>query len=126
MGSQLSEIIQRMTGKEKAINNQYEHLRQEFHELKQKLQTSTDRCKESGDKVNIMTNEHAQITEQLRETKGVMDERGSKMTDTSPLVQIKDTLKTLSQEIKTFELRIGVVRYCIYLDSSVLVSGSSV
>lgn len=111
MGSQLSETIQRMTAKEKAINNQYEHMRQEFHELKQKLQTSTDRSKESSDKVNIMTNEHAQITEQLRETKGVMDERGSKMTDTSPLVQIKDTLKTLSQEIKTFELRIGVVRY---------------
>lgn len=58
-----------------------------------------------------MTSEHAQISEQLRETKTVMDDRGSKMTDTSPLVQIKEALKTLAVEIKNFDLRIGVVRY---------------
>lgn len=110
IGKQLAETIQRMGTKEKLINNQYEHLRQEYHQLKEKLQVISDRCKEGSDKVNIMTNDHAQITEQLRETKTVMDDRGSKMTDTTPLVQIKEALKTLNAEIKHFDLRIGVVR----------------
>lgn len=79
--------------------------------LKEKLQAISDRCKDDSDKVNVMTSEHAQITEQLRETKSVMDDRGSKMTDTSPLVQIKEALKTLAVEIKNFDLRIGVVRW---------------
>lgn len=112
-----------MSAKEKTINNQYEHMRQEFQQLQTKLQAVTERCKDGADKVNVMTNEHAQITEQLRETKTVMDERGSKMTDTSPLVQIKDALKRLSAEIKTFDLRIGVVRCgCSILPTALRVS----
>lgn len=124
IGSQLSETITRMSAKEKLINNQYEHLRQEFHQLKDKLQAVSERCKEGSDKVNVMTNEHAQITEQLRDTKTVMDDRGSKMTDTSPLVQIKEALKKLSAEIKNFDLRIGVVRYTSAVD--VILSGCHV
>lgn len=110
IGHQLTDMIARMGAKEKLINNQYEHLRQEYQQLKDKLQVVAERCKEGSDKVNVMTSEHAQVTEQLRETKSVMDDRGSKMTDTSPLVQIKEALKTLSAEIKHFDLRIGVVR----------------
>ncbi|DBA04145.1 TPA: hypothetical protein N0F65_004253 [Lagenidium giganteum] len=113
IAGQLTEVIARMTTKEKAINNQYEHMRQEFHQLKDKLVAISERCKEGSDKVNQMTNEHAEITEQLRAAKAVMDERGSKMTDTSPLVQIKEALKALSAEIKTFELRIGVVGHTL-------------
>ncbi|KAJ0397689.1 hypothetical protein P43SY_002395 [Pythium insidiosum] len=113
LGTQLSETIERMGAKEKQINNQYEQQRQEFHQIKDRLQAITERCKEESDKVNAMTNEHASITEQLREIKTVMDERGSKMTDTSPLVAIKDALKALNAEIKNFELRIGVVGHTL-------------
>ncbi|KAJ0390577.1 hypothetical protein ATCC90586_011874 [Pythium insidiosum] len=35
------------------------------------------------------------------------------MTDTSPLVAIKDALKALNAEIKNFELRIGVVGHTL-------------
>jgi hypothetical protein len=42
-----------------------------------------------------------------------MDSKGSKMTDTTPLVQIKAALQTLKSEIKNFELRIGVVGYAL-------------
>ncbi|TMW57485.1 hypothetical protein Poli38472_003410 [Pythium oligandrum] len=113
IATQLIETIQRMSAKEKLINNKYEHLRQEYHQIKDRLQAVSDRCKEEADKVNVMTNEYATITEQLRETKTVMDERGSKMTDTSPLVAIKEALKTLNAEIKNFELRIGVVGHTL-------------
>ncbi|KAF4320330.1 hypothetical protein BBO99_00000476 [Phytophthora kernoviae] len=113
LGTQLTEATARMGVKEKTVNNQYEHLRQEYATLKEKLQAATEVSKAGADRVNVMTTEFAETTEQLRETKGVMDERGAKMTDTSPLVHIKDALKTLAAEIKNFELRIGVVSHTL-------------
>lgn len=113
LGTQLTEASGRMGAKEKTLNNQYEHLRQEYAALKEKLQAATEVSKAGADRVNVMTTEFAETTEQLRETKGVMDERGAKMTDTSPLVHIKDALKTLAAEIKNFELRIGVVSHTL-------------
>lgn len=38
-----------------------------------------------------------------------MDERGNSMTDASPLVKIKQALKSLKSEISQMDLRIGVV-----------------
>ncbi|OWZ22252.1 Intraflagellar Transport Protein 57 [Phytophthora megakarya] len=113
LGTQLSEATGRMGAKEKMLNNQYEHLRQEYTVLKEKLQAATEVSKAGADRVNVMTTEYAETTEQLKEIKGVMDERGAKMTNTSPLVHIKDALKILATEIKNFELRIGVVSHTL-------------
>ena len=38
-----------------------------------------------------------------------MADRGNSMTDTSPLVHIKQALKQIKQEVVTFDLQIGVV-----------------
>ncbi|ETL44495.1 hypothetical protein L916_05217 [Phytophthora nicotianae] len=113
LGTQLTEATGRMGAKEKMLNNQYEHLKQEYAALKEKLQAATEVSKAAADRVNVMTTEYAETTGQLKETKGVMDERGAKMTDTSPLVHIKGALKTLAAEIKNFELRIGVVSHTL-------------
>jgi intraflagellar transport protein 57 len=113
IGATLRETIERMGTKEKQLNHQYETLGLEYRALQEKLKTISDKCKDDSDRVNVMSNEHAAITEQLRDTKSVMDDRGSKMTDTTPLVAIKDALKTLSAEIKNFELRIGVVGHTL-------------
>ena len=42
-----------------------------------------------------------------------MDSRGSSMTDTSPLMKIKEALTNLRTEIKSMELRIGVVGHTL-------------
>lgn len=38
-----------------------------------------------------------------------MNEKGSEMTDTSPLVQIKKAIHAIKQEIQAMEIRLGVV-----------------
>src|SRR5512145_660429 len=97
--------------KEKQLNAQVGTVRQEYVAVREQFQAVSTRSQGEADKVNAMTSEHAALADQLRETKNVMDERGRKMTDTTPLVAIKDALKTLAAEIKTFDLRIGVVGY---------------
>jgi estrogen-related receptor beta like 1 len=42
-----------------------------------------------------------------------MDDKGASMTDTSPLVKIKQALTNLKNEVKELELRIGVVGHSL-------------
>ncbi len=50
-----------------------------------------------------------EITEKLEEIQGNMNEQGNTMTDTSPLVKIKQAIHLLRQEIQSLEIRLGVV-----------------
>lgn len=113
IGSSVSEALTRVTAKEKYINNQFEHLRQEYHQIHENLKEVTDKFQASSQEVNSLTNELASATERLEEIKNTMDSRGNSMTDTSPLVKIKQALASLRDEIKTFELRIGVVSHSL-------------
>lgn len=53
------------------------------------------------------------IDEQLEEIKGDMNNRESNATDTSPLVSMKHALVNIRGEVKTFDLRIGVVSHTL-------------
>ena len=55
----------------------------------EKMQSVKARQQESGDKVGEFTNELQDITDKLEVIKSTMEERGSSMTDTSPLVRIR-------------------------------------
>ena len=53
-----------------------------------------------------------QITEELEAIKTQMDEKGTTMTDSGPLVKIKQAITKVKNELIQMELRIGVVSYC--------------
>ena len=42
-----------------------------------------------------------------------MDERGSSMTDGTPLVNIRKSLARMKQEVVTMDVRIGVVQHTL-------------
>ena len=54
-----------------------------------------------------------QVSDELASTKGRMDERGTSMTDTSPLIKIKSALSRLKDERKSMDVRIGVVTHTL-------------
>ena len=99
--------------KENYINKQFEHDKQSYATLKQELDAVERSFNESTENVNKLTNELGGIAEQLDEMKGTMADRGNSMTDTSPLVQIKQALKQIKQEVVTFDLQIGVVGHTL-------------
>ena len=79
----------------------------------EKMQSVKARQQEGGDKVGEFTNELQDITDKLEVIKSTMEERGSSMTDTSPLVRIKKALKQLREEIQEMELRMGVLSHSL-------------
>lgn len=114
INTQLAQASARLASGEDKLSNQFfENRRLECRELREQLNRAAERSKEGGDRVDAMTRELAALGEQLRAAKAELDTRGSKMTDTSPLVRIKEALKSLAAEIKQFELRIGVVGHTL-------------
>jgi len=55
----------------------------------------------------------AQLTDELETVKAEMEERGSSMTDGSPLVSIRRSLARVKSEIIGMDVRIGVVEHSL-------------
>lgn len=99
--------------KENYINKQFETKKEAYATLKQALDAVAKAYEESSDHVSKLTTELAGIADQLDEMKGTMADRGNSMTDTSPLVQIKQALKQIKLEVVAFDLQIGVVGHTL-------------
>ena len=53
------------------------------------------------------------MSDELGAIKSKMDERGTSMTDTTPLIKIKSALTQLRSEAKQMEIRIGIVNHTL-------------
>jgi estrogen-related receptor beta like 1 len=60
-----------------------------------------------------MSEKLGSIMEEIDELKDQMNERGDQMSETSPLVHIKQRIRGIKREIRTFNLRIGVVSHSL-------------
>jgi len=55
----------------------------------------------------------AQLTDTLESVKSEMEERGSSMTDGSPLVSIRKSLARVKAEIVGMDVRVGVLEHSL-------------
>ncbi|KAJ7323375.1 Intraflagellar transport protein 57 [Desmophyllum pertusum] len=110
---EISRTLEKISSREKYINNQLEHLLQEFRSLQDSLAETKERYKQGSGGVTELTKSLSQITEELESVKAQMDERGTNMTDAGPLVRIKQALTRLKQEVQQMEVRIGVVEHSL-------------
>ncbi len=113
IGEHIGQALERVAAKEKYINNQFVHLCEEYHTVKNKMQGANAGYQESSNAVTKLTNDLAEVSKKLDDVKTDMEGRGNSMTDTSPLVKIKGALSSLKAEIKNFDLRIGVVGHTL-------------
>ncbi|KAL9965679.1 hypothetical protein ACROYT_G029517 [Oculina patagonica] len=110
---EISRTLEKISSREKYVNNQLEHLLQEFRSLQDTLAETKERYKQGSGGVTELTKSLSQITEELESVKAQMDERGTNMTDAGPLVRIKQALTRLKQEVQQMEVRIGVVEHSL-------------
>eukprot|EP00290_Baffinella_frigidus_P005527 CAMPEP_0180135502 /NCGR_PEP_ID=MMETSP0986-20121125/10886_1 /TAXON_ID=697907 /ORGANISM="non described non described, Strain CCMP2293" /LENGTH=193 /DNA_ID=CAMNT_0022076247 /DNA_START=124 /DNA_END=705 /DNA_ORIENTATION=+ len=115
---QLSKLAKAITGdmeqistREKYINSQYKDLVQDYHNVQEGLQEVTNSYEKHNSGVSEIKDQLAQISEELEQIRGQMEERGESMTDTGPLVRIKDAMKKVKKDIKEMDLRIGTVSH---------------
>ncbi|KAF1614688.1 hypothetical protein FQV09_0011885, partial [Eudyptes chrysolophus] len=97
--NEISRTLEKINSREKYINNQLEHLVQEYRSAQALL----------SEKKKI----YFKITEVLERVKQETEEKGSSMTDGAPLVKIKQALTKLKQETIQMDIQIGVMEHTL-------------
>ena len=107
------QVIEKITKRESHYNRNCDNLVSKYREVQDQLnEKQADYSKNSGH-ITELTNELAQVSDELENVKTQMDERGQGMTDTSPLLNIKKALSRLKTEGKQMELQIGAVEHAL-------------
>ncbi|XP_029434332.1 intraflagellar transport protein 57 homolog [Rhinatrema bivittatum] len=111
--NEISKTLEKVGSREKYINNQLEHLVQEYRAAHAQLSEARERYQQASGGVTDRTRVLSEITEELEKVKQEMEEKGSSMTDGAPLVKIKQALTKLKQETVQMDIRIGVVEHTL-------------
>ncbi|KAM7379828.1 hypothetical protein PAMP_005348 [Pampus punctatissimus] len=109
----IGKTLEKVSSREKYINNQLEHLIHDYRSAQAKLSEAKERYQQASGGVTERTRVLAEISEELEKVKQEMEEKGSSMSDGAPVVKIKQSLTKLKQEIVQMDVRIGVVEHTL-------------
>uniref|UniRef100_UPI003AAC899A intraflagellar transport protein 57 homolog n=1 Tax=Centroberyx gerrardi TaxID=166262 RepID=UPI003AAC899A len=109
----ISKTLEKVSSREKYINNQLELLIQEYRSAQAKLSEAKERYQQGSGGVTDRTRVLAEISEELEKVKQEMEEKGSSMSDGALVVKIRQSLTKLKQEVVQMEVRIGVVEHTL-------------
>eukprot|EP00803_Ostreobium_quekettii_P000668 evm.model.scf_287.13 EVM.evm.TU.scf_287.13 scf_287:99718-101008(+) len=98
-----SNSIERLESREKYLNDVCGGLTQEYKLKKRELQQLQEEYNHKTEAVTRQNNELHRISDQLDEVKTVMEERGSSISDASPVVRMKSAMKQIQDEIRDME-----------------------
>jgi len=113
MHQEITRTLEKITSREKYINSQMEGPIAEYRRLKDRLAEIEEKYRSAGSTVTDQSRTLAQITEELEAIKAQMDEKGTTMTDSGPLVKIKQAITKVKNELIQMELRIGVLQHVV-------------
>jgi len=113
LSEDMERTLQAVKKSEQKLNSQCKDGVDEFATKQDKLQEVQDVYNTKSEAINELTNALSAVSDELAAIKGKMDERGTSMTDTSPLIKIKSALARLKEERKAMDVRIGVVTHTL-------------
>merc|ERR1719160_129793 len=113
LSAELNTVLERIRSKENFINTTFEYRAGDYREQQEELQRVSQQYNELNEVVMNLLNEQKTVTEELETVKGEMEERSSTVTDTQPVVKLKDAFKQLRLDTRQLEVRIGVVSHTL-------------
>ena len=111
--AEIQKTLEKISSREKYINNQLEEPLTMYKQLSHLLAQSKEQYRQVSGGVVERSRLLANITDELDLIKNEMEERGSSMTDGSPLVNIRKSLARMKSEILGMDVRIGVIRHTL-------------
>ncbi|KAG8225963.1 hypothetical protein J437_LFUL006192 [Ladona fulva] len=109
----ITQSMEKIGMREKYLNNELEPLINEFKVLQKQLAESQDAYNAASKVASNHTQVLNQLTEELELVKQETEERGSSMTDGTPLINIKKALSQLKGEIAVQDVRIGIFEHSL-------------
>ncbi|OAJ41884.1 hypothetical protein BDEG_25418 [Batrachochytrium dendrobatidis JEL423] len=111
--SEIEKTLEKIVSREKYINTQFESQIDQYRTLQDQSSDVRQKYNVLSSNVSELTNELSRISEELDSVKSRMDDLGNGMTDSKPLVGIKQGLARLKTETKQMDLRIGVIEHTL-------------
>jgi len=96
--------------RERYFNSQCENLTSQHRAIARDHQAVTEQTRKANDAVAELTAQLAKESETLEGLKTQMDEFGSNLSDTTPLIKLRQSYKALKSEIRQMNLRTGVLQ----------------
>ncbi|XP_044012389.1 intraflagellar transport protein 57 homolog [Aphidius gifuensis] len=105
--------LEKIHAREIYLNKQLEPSLIEYRSLQEELSKVREKYRDVSGGVTERTRTLNKLTEELEQIKKEMDERGSSMTDGTPLINIKKNITKIKSEISDMSVRIGVLEYSL-------------
>ncbi|KAL7750423.1 hypothetical protein RI367_004197 [Sorochytrium milnesiophthora] len=115
IGSEIDQTLEKIASREKYINSQFEPLVDEFRASQEALSQLKLKYNASSEVINKLTDELSRVSDELDSVKTQMDDIGNGMTDSKPLVNIRQAIQRLKAEIKQMDIRLGVVEHSLLM-----------
>ncbi|KAJ8913943.1 hypothetical protein NQ315_015180 [Exocentrus adspersus] len=115
---EISITLEKVNSREKYFNRELETVLEEYRNLQEQLSKVKDNYKNISTGVAERNRELNKLNDRLETVKQQMEERGSSMTDGTPLVNIKKSVAKIKTEIIDMDVRIGVLE-CILLQTKI-------
>ncbi|CAL7934543.1 unnamed protein product [Xylocopa violacea] len=109
----ISNTLDKLKTRESYLNRQLEPTLKEYQLLQDELSKIKEQYRDVSGGVTERTRIFNKLSEELEHVKKEMDERGSSMTDGTPLINIKKTITKMKNEISEMNVRIGVLEYSL-------------
>merc|ERR1719238_857253 len=113
MSRELSGALDRIKSKEAFINNQFDHRALDYRHQQEELQQVQTQYTELNEVVMNYQIELKSLTEEMDVVKNEMEDRSSTVTDTAPIVKLKEAFKKIRADTRQLEVRIGVVSHTL-------------
>lgn len=109
----IANTLDKIKTRESYLNRHLEPVLKEYQMLQDDLSKIKEQYRDVSGGVTERTRVFNKLTEELEHIKKEMDERGSSMTDGTPLINIKKTISKMRSEISEMNVRIGVLEYSL-------------
>jgi len=113
LSRELSGALERIRSKENFINTQFDHRALDYRQQQEELSQVQNQYTELNEVVMNYQIELKNVGEELEVVKQEMEERSSTVTDTAPIVKMKDAFKKIRADTRQLEVRIGVVSHTL-------------
>ena len=110
----LSKQLEQVSSQEKKINTSMPEITGDFRNQANELNTAKTKFKQTNERVAELSNQLKQIDEQIQKISSKIDKQGKMVTDSTPLVAVKEGLKSLKAESKDMELRTAVLSHALF------------
>merc|ERR1712176_711882 len=113
LSKDLGSALERIRSKEAFINTQFDHRALDYRQQQEELEQVQTQYTELNEVVMNLQIELKNLQEESEVVKTEMEERSSTVTDTAPIVKMKDSFKRLRADTRQLEVRIGVVSHTL-------------